>query len=563
MNIAADARSGELIDAEAAHSGVRYLCPCCGGLVHLRAGSERVRHFAHIAGEGTPECENFHPNIQSTGSGSQYRLDGEKRWTERPQWLPQVSTPELYLSIVPGPRKSSQWRLDLLVPRTRQSALVDVNDSSRGRVKMDCASLPAGGRRVEVAPKTEPYRLQVANDTDPVTRQILETPILGLHENYNLFQWSDTSGRRLPRNQALSWGERYRLLVKDTAPFPWPQGIEHAEVGARAHWVCIDIRLPNSPDNLISHWVTEQLGRNIRTEHAQVTLVSPTPFSVDDDGSLVIESGQEIILAMHGLVGSSYPGDLFVLLETGGGFVFPCKGPLPFYISLEVNEPGRVDLGFTHAPSAGLHFRAVESISIPGLPSVVLVSRSPDGSSAQTIGLHSRRAGALLEAVRWGQALFTDILVPPGAWGRLSWRRSNVSGEIDIGDRRASASERRRVDPDALGHLSRALRDPSADVVIDFNGFGRASISGVANDRLAVSAFNCSPQLRWLEAIASGPGRHAGRATLPADGLDSDGPVNIRFKRMVQQGRFPRGLEPQFRALVSERTRPARRESHR
>src|SRR5436190_7015178 len=54
-------RTGKIIPAAKASAYGDYRCPTCRAEVFLKAGRIYVRHFAHVPGQGKPECDDYHP----------------------------------------------------------------------------------------------------------------------------------------------------------------------------------------------------------------------------------------------------------------------------------------------------------------------------------------------------------------------------------------------------------------------------------------------------------------------------------------------------------------------
>ena len=115
-------RTGKIIPAAKASRYGEYRCPTCKAEVFLKAGQIYIAHFAHMPGQGKPECEDYHPPE-----------DLRRQW-ETPS--PQPSTQKiegLLLSIELEPDHDARhglrrWGLRLTVPKSYDS---------HGEIRMD------------------------------------------------------------------------------------------------------------------------------------------------------------------------------------------------------------------------------------------------------------------------------------------------------------------------------------------------------------------------------------------------------------------------------------------
>src|ERR1051326_1324625 len=228
MYTALDRLTRTEISAEEADWNSYYSCPVCRGTVYLRSGQYRAPHFAHMPGEGTPECSNYHPGDYSVASW---------RSVARPAWLPAPSRPDLFFVSSPA-NAGSAWRLEVLLPKTSAMARVELHDSPRGVVRVDCSTFPASGRRYELKPKGSSYRLIVQQALDSQERQVLQTPLRGLVPlGFTFFRSIDDGGRRIPDNEPLTWGQEYYVLQHDLLATPVPSDLECMALGDAGGWI--------------------------------------------------------------------------------------------------------------------------------------------------------------------------------------------------------------------------------------------------------------------------------------------------------------------------------------
>src|SRR3954470_9964474 len=121
MFYAKERRTEKIVPAAKGSPYGDYRCPICKADVFLKRGEIYQAHFAHMPGQGKPECENYYPPE-----------DLRRQWqatTAVPKDLP-VEGLFLGIELEPqgdarGPRK---WGLRLTVPKSHDG---------RGEIRID------------------------------------------------------------------------------------------------------------------------------------------------------------------------------------------------------------------------------------------------------------------------------------------------------------------------------------------------------------------------------------------------------------------------------------------
>src|SRR5689334_11760069 len=115
MRYAEIRRTGTIIPAIKGSRYGDYRCPTCKGDVFLKAGDVYVEHFAHMPGQGKPECEHYHPPEHL-----------RRQWETPTQEPVQQKVDRLLLSIELEPDRDARrgprrWGLRLTIPKSYDS----------------------------------------------------------------------------------------------------------------------------------------------------------------------------------------------------------------------------------------------------------------------------------------------------------------------------------------------------------------------------------------------------------------------------------------------------------
>src|SRR5262249_47536943 len=138
---------GTIIPAAKASPYGEYRCPTCKGEAFLKAGQIYIAHFAHMPGQGKPECDDYHP-----------LEDLRRQWETSPTQLPTHKIDGLLLSIDLEPDHDARrglrgWGLRLTVPKSYDSHGEIRIDLGGGDVRpVSLATLSLGARTYPANP---------------------------------------------------------------------------------------------------------------------------------------------------------------------------------------------------------------------------------------------------------------------------------------------------------------------------------------------------------------------------------------------------------------------------
>src|SRR5687768_3970782 len=110
MYWAAERRGGAIVKADVAKTWGEYRCPTCKAEVFLRSGQQRANHFAHMPGQGKPDCGFFHYAVDLGRAPPTSATRSQSRHVD-PLSL------SIELDSEPQKRGLRKWRLRLTVPR--------------------------------------------------------------------------------------------------------------------------------------------------------------------------------------------------------------------------------------------------------------------------------------------------------------------------------------------------------------------------------------------------------------------------------------------------------------
>lgn len=471
----------------------RFRCPVCKKRVYLRAGPHRVPHFAHMPGEGDPDCENYHP-----GSGSPDHHGNPGSFARKELGR------SLYVVLDPAIRGLPRWRLEILVPAAPSGqGAVRVADSPHGEMTVQCSRLVQAARRVEVKPQSKSYRLIPINVDHTGYQELLRTPTpgLGLTAGSTFTAGSPTS-RRLSDETPLKWGGSYIVLWPQQVTPEWPDEVRWVRLAPRTGWEAALIDLPATASVETERWAEVFLGRGIRHPPPQIGLVSPAILSVSDDGVVHIPAGEDIVIAVTNRAGSSSGETLEII------------SPSQEHTSIALPASGRTVLALMDLPNG----RTELSLSDPDADSLVLqpltdplcavatvefLFRHLDREEDISVPAFSAVAESHLQRVRAGDLSFAGLTWSPGV--RCSVRSRSASTEpwkeqhfvaLRGGEREGAAQSE-----GGMEHLYRHLLTilDTAEVEVDFGNFGRVVTSLVSlEDEIRTLPRPLRNRILWL-----------------------------------------------------------------
>ena len=283
MHYAAIGRTGKLIEADHAHVRRDYTCPTCHGRVFLRDGRYREAHFAHYAGEGTPECENYHPGAPSSTPP-----------TTQPRVRVEVEDDTNSLGLVVT-QTGNDWTLLLRLPEllteelrdsglaTLRSGFIDVfaGTTAIGRVSGLDVRPGVGVARVPVPPSLQAYHTHASGIWSASVQTNRWTATASpLTARGCLFRLRTGEWVRLREGSVVQSGEILLLVADDRCAPPTATNADRANaVGAQGlRWRLWRIQIAKSPSDNVRRWLDE-LGYRLAPQSWGLSVLSvPVAF---------------------------------------------------------------------------------------------------------------------------------------------------------------------------------------------------------------------------------------------------------------------------------------------
>lgn len=464
----AEDRRGKVIRARNAAPGPFYHCPVCRAEVFLRSGKYNVRHFAHKAGQGRPECEYFHPSDYVRGPSYLARY-GED--------LDGPPIPPLALSIeldpVPEARLKGRrnWKLALTVPKA---------PDTHGSITIDCGS---GSLRtitltkLSLGPQTYPASIEavdfgqiwVSPDVRPRYRAAIEQRIPGLDRTLvNVF--AHTKQIQKPLANSLAWGGSYYLIWKTALAFDIPQSLLSSPLATRGEWACSLVALPDEEDEAVRRWIEETCHLTIARTRRSWALIHPPVTDLDSLGSLSVSSTTHLLFAVHSPPDQSTEGE--TLTCSVGSATASVASPAGIhFFEVRHDSNSNPPVALTWDGFALPEIAKAGSETLRNSFGVVFTFRSRMGAERYEAFLHQSNFERLLRRTREMELDISAVLPPPGMNGRFlsrkepgsDWSTITPEGDLnglDVGNRYS------------VGQINALLHDTSLDICIDFGAFG-------------------------------------------------------------------------------------------
>src|SRR5580700_1776412 len=254
-----------------------FACPCCARPVGLRRGPILPPYFAHRRGEGTADCENYHPPSRLR------QAIGLRLTSSRPRG----ETRELPFLAIRGhaPREA-----ELVVRIPKADSAVSWSGSilmDTGLGEMAISSLAAEkGAWVSVSPLRY-YAVTASGEVDPHYASKFYDVQLALEPTGSLFRYGEGLQRQLSKIDHIFWGTNYWLVgLADALQLSHaPASLDIDVVDLRSPWVICLLTLPPSDRiacdqrGLAERW----LGRSIAIGRDVFSFVHPLPHHFDSD----------------------------------------------------------------------------------------------------------------------------------------------------------------------------------------------------------------------------------------------------------------------------------------
>jgi hypothetical protein len=290
LDQARDGATDQLVNAVAALRSRGYRCAVCNAPVHLRAGSDRRAHFAHVSGKADPECEEYFPSeAPYTGrrplGGAQEHDGGEG--LQRVELFFDLTEAGPILSVsMPPSAGTGSWTgsIDLEAHRV-----------SRRFTNQHLLT----GQRVNFELLDGQWLIRANGEVSLDYESRLDLGVSCLESSLNIFDAMHSPAPRMGPTRAARLGEALWVITRQTT-INWDTpdasvGLERcASVGG---WFVEYVQLPRTASPQAVAQLARWLQRPIRPARACVYVASPWPSAYTSAGVAVypmIAGGLEI-----------------------------------------------------------------------------------------------------------------------------------------------------------------------------------------------------------------------------------------------------------------------------
>ncbi|WFU16457.1 hypothetical protein [Bradyrhizobium sp. CB3481] len=471
MYWAKERRGGKIIPATRAKHWGDYVCPTCKAAVSLRSGRYRAEHFAHMPGQGKPDCEEFH-----------YSGDLSYDWSQTtavPQ--PKVVDP-LLLCIELEPEKDSKaarnWRLRLNVPRAPDAhGQIAIDLGSNDTRKISLTKLALGSETYTVNPATSEFGASwVSHEVCQEYREAVTHRISGLSVDFiNVF--GAAHAKLKSRTYALFWGSSYYLVWRADRQIVLPAGLSARYLARSQNWDCVLVALPHAGDQEIEAWFSEHCDLSIGRSTRDWALVYPPLFSLGVDGEVHVPPSEHIVLALRS-TDPSQPGELTFTTGRSNATVELRNGGRDHYLVVRGRDSATENAIHVSWDETFVGTLAPKTYSDVDEICVVAASEGPRGK--KRAALHTTSGRELLFEIREGSAFLTEMHAHSSLSGVLRWRTQNGAWQEQLIACTGTVSDfNARLPDELLKALNDTLRNTSSDIDLDFGPFGRFAASAV------------------------------------------------------------------------------------
>ncbi|WP_224543690.1 hypothetical protein [Mesorhizobium sp. CA16] len=404
------------------------------------------------------------------------------------------------------------------------------------RVEIAGARLHAGPQTYAVNPDSQAFRVAwVSQDVERAYGLALQERISGLDPARSTV-FSTGRGNRQTVATGLDWGATYYFVQRADLATSVPAQLAVTRLADLKQWSCLLVTLPQVADESLAEWIRQATGMVVQPPKRRWGVVSPAMHFMDSSARLVLETGNQLTLAIHAGDGN----DVAILRARRGDdsvSVSLARGKWQF-----VRVSG---FAATDAPVLEADGRPLPEVLVrPVVRVAQIVILSFDSRS---VSASSPEARLLLEQVRAGSLELSGVRVPRGLIPHL---RSRPAGAIDWEQHVVvTATEQHplteSVTSEALADLQNALRDTARDVELDFGPFGRSWFDGRVAPAMPIQHMSPGTRAhaRWVLMAA-------GRA-----GAVSRSPSDEELSTALRALIAPRWLAAHHRLALSRMTR--------
>jgi hypothetical protein len=278
VDSAIDAATDQAVLASSASERRRYMCATCYAAVVIKGGSYKMRrHFAHAKGEADPDCTEFFPS-RVPYSGRRWTppsssVSGSNSWRPGALFFDMTLTGPRLAVWMPEAADSGQWSGAVEVEAHHVVRRMTAQHLQRGQ--MIAFDLVDGQWSVTVEGEvSEDYlsRLDLGDNS--------------LEAGLNLFDATESPGRKLGPSQALRLGDSVWALTRDPS-FGAQAAARLTGCGLRctaAGWHVFYVGLPDEVTRENAQLIARWLERQIRPHQARVWIESAFPVAHTSEG---------------------------------------------------------------------------------------------------------------------------------------------------------------------------------------------------------------------------------------------------------------------------------------
>lgn len=493
MFYAKERRTEKIVPAAKASLYGDYRCPTCKAEVFLKRGDVYRTHFAHVAGQGKPECDNYHPPE-----------DLRRQWqtaTAEPKDLP-VEGLLLGIELEPevGTRGPRKWRLHLTVPKSHDGRGEIRVDLGRGDIrKIPLTTLSLGARSYRVHPPAPDFgAVWVSPEVSASYRAAVDHRIVGLSPDLATI-FSAAPQKLKPQANALRWGESYYFVWRNDMPMAFPPSLNQHLLAENLGWRCSLAALPDKADPEIAAWLAKICDLQIARARREWALVYPPLYAIDDDGNVQVATSSKLLLAIRP-VDSEHEAE--ITCQTGQQpRALKLKGSNNNFVQLEVTEPAKALR--IHLAWDGMLLNSLVAKSYPEIAEPAVLLEFEGGSAKRQAFMHHAICAALFTQVRRNESRLSAIHAPKTLPGQLGIRRA---GQLEWEQEELTFATPRGQDVslsvDQIARVNAALQDKQCDVSLDFGAFGSFITLAVPEAKVRPAVYRIPRDLRerieWL-----------------------------------------------------------------
>lgn len=293
MDLAIDLGNGGLVAARDAERHPGYLCPHCCVQVHLRRGRAKIAHFAHNPGEGSAQCELYHPGSSVYGIAGDPLADGG---------MP------LYLHLNSDDHGWTMFiECDVLsIAESRNTAygllffdglVLNRPGEQPRKVRADALAAGSGRNRITITPSRQKLSVRMIGTWPRSIRSNRwQRNLVGLPRGGAVFvKFRGGTYRRYDSMTSVYWGDSV-VVVRPDAVIP-PTELSPVQLGtvptAAGTWHAWRVVLPSVARRAVIDWLAD-FGVVVETRRSRTRIVTP-PVEYAGDGKPRFLLGEPVV----------------------------------------------------------------------------------------------------------------------------------------------------------------------------------------------------------------------------------------------------------------------------